>query len=124
MFSSLGGGATMLPMSGTPGGYFDRIDDARRIVLRRLTTRVKLTFSNIKTLQRVVFDHFEARYRTGADGEVLAAGLWQIPSLHAKWTRIHVCLSSRNEDSPQQATGYQKENRLLMRNHGFSNSSL
>jgi ketosteroid isomerase-like protein len=29
-----------------------------------------------------------------------------------------------NEDSPQQATGYQKENRLLMRNHGFSNSSL
>jgi hypothetical protein len=32
--------------------------------------------------------------------------------------------SCRNEDSPQQATGYQKENRLLMRNHGFSNSSL
>jgi peptide/nickel transport system substrate-binding protein len=31
---------------------------------------------------------------------------------------------SSNEDSPQQATGYQKENRLLMRNHGFSNSSL
>jgi len=31
---------------------------------------------------------------------------------------------TRNEDSPQQATGYQKENRLLMRNHGFSNSSL
>jgi adenine-specific DNA-methyltransferase len=31
---------------------------------------------------------------------------------------------SINEDSPQQATGYQKENRLLMRNHGFSNSSL
>jgi tetratricopeptide (TPR) repeat protein len=34
-------------------------------------------------------------------------------------------LESRiHEDSPQQATGYQKENRLLMRNHGFSNSSL
>jgi|GEM_PF-5816910 len=29
-----------------------------------------------------------------------------------------------DEDSPQQATGYQKENRLMMRNHGFSNSSL
>src|SRR5712691_4706575 len=27
---------------------------------------------------------------------------------------------AHNEDSPQQATGYQKENRLLMRNHGFS----
>jgi len=40
----------MLSMSGTPGAYLDRIDDARRIVLRRLTTRVKLTFLNIKTL--------------------------------------------------------------------------
>jgi tRNA-splicing ligase RtcB len=29
-----------------------------------------------------------------------------------------------NEDSPQQATGYQKENLIMMRNHGFSNSSL
>jgi hypothetical protein len=65
----------MLPMSGTPGGYFDRIDDARRIVLRRLTTRVKLTFSNIKTLQKVVFCHFEARYRTCVGREVVAAGL-------------------------------------------------
>src|SRR5712691_605028 len=31
---------------------------------------------------------------------------------------------SRNESSPQQATGYQEENLILMRNHGFSNSSL
>src|SRR5712671_1291580 len=37
---------------------------------------------------------------------------------------IHFSFSRENEDSPQQATGYQKENRLLMRNHGFSNSSL
>jgi hypothetical protein len=29
-----------------------------------------------------------------------------------------------NEASPQQAAGYQKENLLRMRNHGFSNSSL
>jgi hypothetical protein len=37
---------------------------------------------------------------------------------------LHPGHDIRNEDSPQQATGYQKENRLLMRNHGFSNSSL
>ncbi len=38
----------------------------------------------------------------------------------------HLCagFATDNEDSPQQATGYQKENRLMMRNHGFSNSSL
>jgi hypothetical protein len=29
-----------------------------------------------------------------------------------------------NESSPQQAAGYQEENLILMRNHGFSNSSL
>ena len=29
-----------------------------------------------------------------------------------------------NEASPQQAAGYQEENLLMMRNHGFSNSSL
>jgi hypothetical protein len=29
-----------------------------------------------------------------------------------------------NETSPQQAAGYQEENLILMRNHGFSNSSL
>ena len=29
-----------------------------------------------------------------------------------------------NEASPQQATGYQKEDHIMMRNHGFSNSSL
>ena len=51
-----------------------------------------MPFSNIKKLQRVVFYHFEARYRTGADREVLAAGLWQIPSLHEKWPRIHLLL--------------------------------
>jgi len=30
----------------------------------------------------------------------------------------------RNEASPQQAAGYQEENLIMMRNHGFSNSSL
>jgi hypothetical protein len=29
-----------------------------------------------------------------------------------------------NEASPQQAAGYQEENLIMMRNHGFSNSSL
>src|SRR5881296_1300291 len=29
-----------------------------------------------------------------------------------------------DEASPQQAAGYQEENLLMMRNHGFSNSSL
>ena len=29
-----------------------------------------------------------------------------------------------NEASPQQAAGYQQESRIVMRNHGFSNSSL
>jgi hypothetical protein len=33
-------------------------------------------------------------------------------------------LSYYNEASPQQAMGYQEENLLMMRNHGFSNSSL
>jgi len=32
--------------------------------------------------------------------------------------------SNTNETSPQQAAGYQKENLLRMRHHGFSNSSL
>jgi len=31
---------------------------------------------------------------------------------------------SANEASPQQAAGYQEENLIMMRNHGFSNSSL
>lgn len=60
---------------GTPGAYLDGIDDARRIVLCRLTIRVKLTFSNIKTLHSVVFYHFEVRYRTYVGGEVVAASL-------------------------------------------------
>lgn len=30
----------------------------------------------------------------------------------------------QNEASPQQAAGYQEENPIMMRNHGFSNSSL
>ena len=37
---------------------------------------------------------------------LLVIGLWQ------------------NEASPQQAAGYQEENLIMMRNHGFSNSSL
>jgi hypothetical protein len=48
--------------------------------------------------------------RIASEPEQIATSLFQI--------------LKKNEDSPQQATGYQKENRLLMRNHGFSNSSL
>jgi len=32
--------------------------------------------------------------------------------------------AGNNEASPQQAAGYQAENLIVMRNHGFSNSSL
>jgi hypothetical protein len=49
-----------------------------------------------------------------------------LPQVHYGLSRLllEVFCTPGNEDSPQQATGYQKENRLLMRNHGFSNSSL
>ena len=36
----------------------------------------------------------------------------------------YVHASYANEASPQQAAGYQEENLIMMRNHGFSNSSL
>jgi len=62
-----------LSRSGTPGAYLDGIDDARRIGLCRLTTRGNLTFSDIKTLQNVVFCHFEVQYRAYVGGEVVAA---------------------------------------------------
>ena len=46
------------------------------------------------------------------------------------WARVIRCGASLvpadavNEGSPQQAAGYQEENLIMMRNHGFSNSSL
>ncbi len=40
------------------------------------------------------------------------------------WTLSTDRLFTTNEASPQQAAGYQEENLLMMRNHGFSNSSL
>src|SRR3989442_12983774 len=41
-------------------------------------------------------------------------------SMHKEADRLR----EANEASPQQATGYQEEKLLMMRNHGFSNSSL
>jgi len=57
--------------------------------------------------------------QSGVEGGVrfLKAPLFVVSSLFVK-------KPSRNEASPQQAAGYQEENLLMMRNHGFSNSSL
>src|SRR5712664_1335627 len=58
--------------------------------------------------------------------------LFRLLTTHQDWTRAFLAAPTvlgvidtyGNEASPQQAAGYQEENLLMMRNHGFSNSSL
>src|SRR6266852_4842456 len=48
----------------------------------------------------------------------------RLAAIHALARFIGQRSPEYNESSPQQAAGYQEENLILMRNHGFSNSSL
>src|SRR5205807_4309483 len=55
--------------------------------------------------------------RAGEDREIRALFDWSQFDDEQKYL-------DQDEASPQQAAGYQEENLLMMRNHGFSNSSL
>src|SRR5438093_9838125 len=48
----------------------------------------------------------------------------EIPHEYYNMIITHAFYPEVIEASPQQAAGYQEENLLMMRNHGFSNSSL
>ena len=55
---------------------------------------------------------------------VIYGKVFRHPRLEGDTGVLNQSVDFVNEASPQQAAGYQEENLIVMRNHGFSNSSL